>query len=181
MKLIVIVILNLLMQLPVLAEDFSNCGLTPQAQKLAKLIIENPEQQRIELKCNPLLAKVAQDKAKEMSELGRVTHIGHSSANQRLIDAGYPLAEIYPRVMSNQVEAISGGLSTAEEAFKGFFNSEDHHMHLMAKHEFYMLQNEIGVGFHYEWSSPHVEYWVVYIAHQEPKVVKNVEVAPSKD
>ncbi len=176
-----LILLSVTLSLSVAAADYQQCGLTAEAQKLAQLIIESPEQQRTELKCNPLLAKVAQDKAKEMAELGRVTHIGRNSANQRLIDAGYPLAKLYPRVVANQVEAISGGQSTPVEAYQAFFHSEGHHMHLMGKHEFYALQNEIGVGFHYEWSSPHVEYWVVYIAHQEPKVVKNVEVAPSKD
>jgi len=158
-----------------------SCGLNEKARKLAALIISNPDQQRSVLTCNAKLAEIAANKAKEMALLGRVTHVGKQSANQRLIDSGYPLADIYPHVMSNQVEAIAGGLSTAEEVLADFLASDSHHMHLLGKHEFYMMQNEIGVGFHYDWKTPHVEYWVVYIAHQNPTANKNVKIAPSKD
>jgi len=158
-----------------------NCGLTAKARILAKLIIEDPKQRRSELKCNQLLSKIADQKAREMAELGRVSHIGKNSANMRLVDAGYPLSRIYPRFLENNVKAIAGGLSEPAEMWQEFKDSEGHRMHLLAEHEFYLLQNEIGVGFYYDIKSPHVEYWVVYVAHQIEKTNYKGSIAKSKD
>ncbi len=34
---------------------------------------------------------------------------------------------------------------------------------MLAEHEFYVEQDEIGIAFVRKWESPHVEYWVVYL------------------
>jgi hypothetical protein len=160
--------------------NFTACGLHPKAIKLAQLIIRDPKQKRAKLSCNPVLAKVADEKAREMAELKRVTHIGKRGANIRLRDAGYQLAKIYPGMMSNNVEAIAGGISSPEDVWTAFKESNEHRMHVLAEHEFYLLQDEIGVGYFYDWHTPHVDYWVIYIAHQKPTLLA-VEIAPSKD
>ncbi|TQV70991.1 CAP domain-containing protein [Aliikangiella marina] len=160
---------------------FSECGNNENARQLAKLIILDPRQPRQKLSCNSLLTEIADKKAKEMAELGRVTHVGRSSANKRLIDAGYPLSKIYPRLFENNVEAIAGGISDANEMWEQFKLSETHRTHLLAEHEFYLLQDEIGVGFFKDRRSPHVEYWVVYLAHQGESKAYRGKVAKSKD
>jgi hypothetical protein len=161
-------------------KNYSQCALHPKAVKLAELIMRDSEQKRVKLTCHPILAKVAAEKAKEMAELQRVTHIGKRGANIRLRDAGYQLAQIYPGMMSNNVEAIAGGIPSPEKMWEEFKGSKGHRVHLLAEHEFYLLQDEIGVGYFYDWHTPHVDYWVVYVAHQKPSLIK-VEVAPSKD
>ncbi len=148
---------------------------------LAQLVIEDPEQKILRLDCNLKLSKIANDKAKEMTHLGRVSHIGRNPANKRLIDAGYRLSKIYPRFLENNVEAIAGGITNPNLVWKKFKNSNDHRMHLLAEHEFYRLQNEIGVGFYADKKSPHVEYWVIYIAHQNPSNDYNGRIAKSKE
>ena len=50
-----------------------------------------------------------------------------------------------------------------------------------AEHEFYLLQDEIGVGFFSDPQSPHGEYWAVYVAHQKEQEPYQGEIAKSKD
>jgi len=161
--------------------SYESCGLNQQAQRLAELIINDPLQQRPILACNPLLAKVADAKAREMAEQGRVSHIGRSAANKRLIDAGYNLHKRYPRLFENNVEAIAGGIRSVDEVWQGFKESEGHRSHLLAEDDFYRVQNEIGVGFYRDPKTPHVYYWVVYIAHQIEFMPYRGQVAVSKD
>ncbi len=162
-------------------DSYKLCGLHQKARQLAKLIISDPEQKRIKLVCNSLLAKVAEEKAKEMASLKRVSHVGRSYANRRLLKAGYPLSEIYPRLFENNVEAIAGGIKNPEEMWQEFKDSDAHRTHLLAEHEFYQLQDKIGVGFYSDSKTPHVEYWVVYIAHQNGDEEYIGKIAKSKD
>jgi uncharacterized protein YkwD len=154
------------------------CGLNDKSRALAKLIINDPKQNRVKLQCNYLLSKIADEKAKEMSIKGRVRH---NASNMRLVNAGYPLSKIYPRYLQNNVEAIAGGISKPEKMWQDFKDSADHRMHLLAEHEFYMLQNEIGVGYFKNLKSPHVDYWVVYVAHKQEEEKYTGEIAESKD
>lgn len=163
------------------AQAQDDCGLNAPARALATLVIQDPEQQRKRLVCNRLLSEIADAKAREMAALQRVAHLGWNSANRRLIDAGYPLSSIYPRLLENNVEAIAGGLSDPEAVWREFKASDTHRMHLLGEHEFYRLQDEIGAGFYEDPSSPHVEYWVVYIAHRGGDERYRGEIAESKE
>jgi hypothetical protein len=158
-----------------------DCGNTVKARFLAELIINDPLQRRKDLNCHPLLTEIALAKAKEMASLGRVDHIGRNPANRRLVHGGYPLANIYPTFLENNVEAIAGGFSDASEVWEIFKNSEAHRTHLLALHEFYELQNDIGVAFYYDKNTPHIEYWAVYVAHQDSDKDYKGEIAKSKD
>ena len=143
------------------------CGQTPQAQRLAALIQSHPLQPRVRLACNPLLAEVAAQKAREMAERGQVTHIfGVLAPNRRLRQAGYALPAQYPGAFHNQVEAVAGGYASAEEALQAFLSSPPHRAHLLAEHPFYAEQDEIAVGYAHNRDSDHIDYWVVYIARR---------------
>ncbi len=145
----------------------ADCGLNEAAQQLALLIIQDPLQQRTQLSCHPLLAKAAAEKAKAMAQKGIVNHyVGGLGANQRLRMIGYQLPPFYSGAIGNQVEAVAGGYSTAEEVWAAFKASNGHRSHLLGELPFYRQQLHIGVGFHYKWSSPHVEYWAVYITRE---------------
>jgi len=152
------------MQLFAYELDFDSCGNNEQARALAKLIKEDKAQKRIIIRCNKILANVAQAKAKAMSEHGRVSHNLEGSPNSRLRNANYKLPDYYGNNFnSNQVEAVAGGYTNAEDVWYAFKNSKDHREHLLGELEFYREQDEIGVGFVKKWKSPHVEYWVVYL------------------
>jgi len=143
--------------------DFENCGNNKQARLLAELIIKDKEQQRTVIRCNKLLTDVAQQKAELMVERGLVMHNLGGSPNERLRDANYKLPDYYGGALGNQVEAIAGGYSDAEEVWDGFKDSFGHRQHLLGEHDFYREQDEIGVAFVKKWQSPHVEYWAVYL------------------
>lgn len=157
------------------------CGNSALARQLAELIQHDPGQQRDELRCNALLSEIAETKAREMAELGQVAHLGRSAANARLARAGYPLAGIYPRLLENNVEAIAGGIAEPAAVWAAFKASEAHRSHLLGAHEFYRLQDEIGVGYFRDPASPHVDYWVVYIAHRGDDPGYRGQIATSKD
>ncbi|PHS16793.1 MAG: hypothetical protein COA86_11035 [Kangiella sp.] len=161
--------------------DYKKCGLNNKARALAKLIINDLRQNRTLLKCNSKLSIIAEKKAIEMSKLGRVSHIGKSPANRRLINEGYALSKIYPSLFENNVEAVAGGISDPSEVWIEFKESRAHRIHLLAEHKFYLLQNEIGVGFYSDKKTAHVEYWVVYIAHQREKEIYRGSIAESKN
>ena len=160
---------------------FEDCSATEQGRRLAALIINDPDQKRARLNCSSQLAQIADQKAKEMARLGIVSHVGSSFANRRLINAGYPLSRIYPRMFANNVEAIADGIAEPEAMWPEFKDSKAHRNHLLAEHEFYLLQDEIGVGYFADPQSPHGEYWAVYVAHQREAKTYQGEIAKSKD
>ena len=147
-----------------LANDkYKDCGNNEQARLLAEMIINDDYQQRTDIRCNKLLTKVATEKAELMVERGLVMHNLAGSPNQNLRDVNYQLPDYYGGAMSNQVEAIAGGYSDAEDVWDGFKNSFGHRQHLLGEIDFYREQDELGVAFVRKWESPHVEYWAVYL------------------
>lgn len=159
-------------------QNDNSCGFNQEARKLAQLIINDPEQTRSKLTCSPLLSAIAAKKVKQMTKIKRVRH---RMSNRLLIDAGYPLSKIYPRALENNVEALAGGVSSPEEMWIQFKESSGHRMHLLAEHDFYRLQDEIGVGFISDPKTPHVQYWAVYVAHRAEEKKYDGEIAKSKN
>jgi len=153
-------------QQPNVSKDTGNpfvCGNTPEAKALASLIYNDPKQTRPSLICNPTLVKVAERKAKDMAERGLVSHFLGGSPNSRLRDAGLTLPDYYGNAMSNQVEALAGGYQTAKSVWHALKVSKDHRQHLLAEIPFYQEQDQIGVAFYKDYSTPHIEYWAVYV------------------
>ncbi|MGM0905238.1 MAG: CAP domain-containing protein [Pseudomonadota bacterium] len=144
--------------------ELNDCGNNEKARFLVKLIKADKEQKRSDIRCNRILTAAAEAKARRMAEFGLVIHNLGGSPNSRLKEAGYELPNHYGHKFdSNQVEAIAGGYANANEVWEAFKESKGHRTHLLGEHEFYIKQDEIGVGFVKEWKSPHVEYWVVYL------------------
>ncbi|WP_052735225.1 CAP domain-containing protein [Kangiella geojedonensis] len=147
---------------------YEGCGLNKKSRALAKLIREDQDQLRKSLSCSSLLSKIAQKKAEEMAEAGKVTHYGvWGSPNERLIKEGYRLDIPEDAVGSNYVEAVQGGEGIPETVLDRFKNSYQHRVHLFGEHDFFLAQDQMGVGYAYNWESPHVDYWVVYIAREK--------------
>lgn len=144
-------------------DDIELCGNSDEAMELAIAIMEDPAQQRPEIRCNGLLTAIAVDKAKRMADEGIVFHNLGGSPNSRLREAGFQLPEYYGDAMSNQVEAIAGGYPSVGRVWRAFKNSETHAKHLLGQIPFYQEQDEMGIAFIKDLSAPHVEYWVVYL------------------
>ncbi|MBY6185612.1 CAP domain-containing protein [Marinobacter hydrocarbonoclasticus] len=143
------------------------CGLHPKARELARLIIVDPEQKRPALRCDGLLAMVAQEKAREMAERKHVSHLGEGGPNARVANAGYPLDRRYDVGLGNQIEAVAGGYSEAAEMWEAFKASSGHRTHLLGEQPVYREQDEISVGYYFDWEAPHIDYWVVYVARKD--------------
>lgn len=147
---------------------YKNCGENDKARLLAKLVINSPDQKRKNISCHADLSQIAQQKAEEMAAEGKVSHYGSGGTpDERLIKSGYKLYLPQGAVGLNHVEAILGGYSEADIVLDKFSNSYHHRVHLFAEHPFFLTQDDIGVGYAREWSSPHVDYWVVYVAKEE--------------
>lgn len=144
-------------------EDIQRCGNSEEAIELAIAIIQDPAQQRSEIRCNGMLSAIALRKAERMAEQGIVFHNLGGSPNSTLREAGFELPEYYGDAMSNQVEAIAGGYVSADSVWRAFKNSETHAKHLLGQIPFYQEQDEMGIAFLKDLSAPHVEYWVIYL------------------
>lgn len=100
---------------------FETCGSSSQARELARLVITDKDQKRPLLECNALLAEIADKKAREMAQQGKVSHDGPGGTpNLRLINNGYPLSISTSAIGANHVESIMGGVSHAEGALDYF-------------------------------------------------------------
>lgn len=139
------------------------CGNTEQAKALSLLIANDKGQKRKLLQCNPTLVEIAEIKAKDMAERGLVSHFLGGSPNTRIRNAGLTLPEYYGDAMSNQVEALAGGYITADDVWYALKTSTSHRQHLLGELPFYEEQDQIGIAFYKDYSTPHVEYWAVYL------------------
>lgn len=166
------------------AATINPCGNSPEAIELVKLIQQDKGQQRGSIRCNLTLTKAAEAKAKLMAEYGIVRHNLGGSPNSHLEETGYKLPHYYGKdFSSNQVEAIAGGYTDAKRVWRAFKQSKEHRTHLLGEHEFYIEQDEIGVAFINDYSTPHDEYWVVYLTKgfQPDQVYQgDIEAAPNK-
>lgn len=85
----------LLCVFPVFADELHKCGNNKQAQLLVKLIIEDKDQNRVNIRCNSLLTEAAKAKAEKMADFGLVMHNLGGSPNSRLREVGYKLPKHY--------------------------------------------------------------------------------------
>ena len=146
----------------------SDCGMNPQAIKLAQLIIESNKQQRAELYCNKKLAEIALIKAKMLAKANIISHtVDHTTPNDLLRQHGIKLPKNYG-MFDNQVESIMGAVVTPQKSFDVFMTSPGHKYHLMGQDKFLLTQNQIGVGFYKDDNSEYVYHWVVYITQIMP-------------
>ena len=158
--------------------DQTTCGNTDQARELSLLIANDKGQQRLVLKCNPTLVMLAETKAKDMAERGLVSHFLGGSPNTRIRDAGLTLPDYYGDAMSNQVEALAGGYTTAEDVWYALKGSTSHRQHLLAELPFYQEQDQIGIAFYKDYSTPHVEYWAIYLTKLADSSLPDSETQP---
>ncbi|WP_370242945.1 CAP domain-containing protein [Alteromonas abrolhosensis] len=154
------------------------CGNTEQAKALSLLIANDNGQKRKVLTCNPILVKLAEEKTKDMADRGLVSHFLGGSPNTRIRDAGLTLPDYYGDAMSNQVEALAGGYTTAEDVWYALKGSTTHRQHLLAELPFYEEQDQIGIAFYKDYSTPHVEYWAIYLTKLSDSSLPDSDAQP---
>jgi uncharacterized protein YkwD len=139
------------------------CGLNEQEQAIAQLMLSDPNQQRQNPVCDPILAQVARARARDMALRG---YFGHTDPdgngpNIHARNAGYPLPDWYGTAQdSNNIESIGGGYPGASDLWQGWLNSEAHRIHVLGTEAFYGEQRAYGIGYYYNEDSQLKHYWV---------------------
>ncbi len=149
----------------------SLCGLSQASQELAASIINHPKQQRRELNCNSQLAKLAQQRAKDLAVSGP----SDVTPNEFLIKNDFRIPNYYP-IHGNQVEAVAKGT----QAFEYLTQDTKHKQHVLGQGEFFSLQTEIGVGHHQDGNPDTPDQWVVFIAEPWQAPTIKFKQAPIK-
>lgn len=141
--------------------------LRPREQEVARLLENDPGQQRPRLVLNPVLAAVARQKAQDMARRNYYEHVdpdGHG-ANYLVLRAGYSLPDYYDHSPAgNNIESMGGGYPTAAAAWAGWMGSPGHRTHILGLTRGYRAQSEYGVGYAFRNDSEYGHYWVVLIA-----------------
>ncbi|MGJ8663135.1 MAG: CAP domain-containing protein [Marinicella sp.] len=148
------------------------CGNSPEAAILASLVSSHPDQQRKKIRCNQKLNEIALIKASYIIENQDIWHhAGHMAPNQLLRHHGFKLPDTYP-LFGNQVEALASGVDSAEQVFTDFLNSSPHRRLLLGEDEFFEEQDQIGIAFIKDLDTDHEYYWVVIIADEKKRKIK---------
>jgi Cysteine-rich secretory protein family len=147
------------------AESLDACGLNEQAQRMADLFLNDPGQMRPVMRCDPILAQVAQARAEDMARndyFGHTDPDGHGP-NWHVEQAGYRLPSFYDQSPTgNNIESIAGGFLDPDEAWAGLLNSPRHRTHLLGIDPFFREQTDYGFGYYRLYGSRY-QYYFVYI------------------
>ena len=145
----------------------SQCPRNTQEQALADLFENDPGQQRSTIICDPILTKVAQERALDMATRGYFSHSNPDGLgpNYLVQQAGYQLPSFYNQsLIGNNIESIGGGYPSANAVWTGWMSSTGHRTHLLGTISFYAEQVDVGIGYAYDPNSQYGHYWVVITA-----------------
>lgn len=146
---------------------YAKCLTNEQEEALANLIKTHPNQQRIVMNCDPILAQVAHERALDMGTRNYFNHVnpdGHGP-NYLVQQAGYILPSFYDQSKkANNIESIYAGSPDPERAMDVWLGSDGHHNHILGQHSFYAEQTDYGIGYAYVPGSRYGHYWVVITA-----------------
>lgn len=158
----------------------TDCGLEEKEKEFALLLVSYPGQKHASLTCNPLLQKFAESRAKDMATREYFSHVDPDNVgpNEKLEARGYNLPDSYRLGRSNNIESIAGGIRSPVEAFEGFLDSTPHRNHLLGLTDFYLQQNEFGIGYYVNPKSLHTYFWVVVIARKKTAEDPNLICTP---
>lgn len=139
------------------------CGLNSEEVAVAKMMIDDPRQQRNDPVCDPTLAQVARGRARDMALRGYFSHTNPDGIGPNYLarQAGYPLPDWYSDDLnSNNIESIGGGYTSAGEVWQAWIDSSAHRGHVLGAQSFYAEQRAYGVGYYYNADAPLKHYWV---------------------
>lgn len=140
---------------------------TAREGEMAALLTGDPGQRRPRLTWNPILARVARERARDMAARGYFAHVTPEGVgpNTLVERAGYVLPAAYDhRLAGNNIESAAEGYASAEAAWRWWMGSPRHRSHLLAIEAEQRKQSEFGIGFALRPGSRSGAYWVVLIA-----------------
>jgi uncharacterized protein YkwD len=149
--------------------DSTRCeGLLSEGESvLARLFEGDRRQRRTDMRCDPVLSRVARAKALDMGRRRYFDHVtpDRVGPNELVERAGYLLPDNYNRRRgANNIEAISAGYETAEQAWNGWTRSRSHRPLVLGLDQFFVQQTHYGVGYARASSSRYQHYWVLITA-----------------
>lgn len=139
------------------------CGLNSQELAVAEMMEADAGQQRVNPVCDPILAQVARARARDMAMRDYFSHTNPDGDGPNLLvrRAGYLLPDWYGDDQdANNIESISGGRPTANDAWQAWLNSTSHHSHVLGTQPFYAEQEAYGIGYYFNPDSRYHHYWV---------------------
>jgi hypothetical protein len=116
---------------------------------------------------DPILCKVARQKAADMASRGYYSHTTPDGygPNWLVRQAGYTLPDYYDQSASgNNIESVNTGRASASDAWNSWMDSSGHRIHLLGQNSFYADQTSVGIGFVDDPGSQWRYYWVVITA-----------------
>jgi hypothetical protein len=143
------------------------CGFNSEENEFAKIMMNDPGQQRAFMQCDPILAQVARERALDMGNRDYFSHTNPDGygPNYLVQQAGYILPSDFNQTLTgNNIESICGGSSTASDAWNVMMGSDGHHTHLLGLDPFYAAQTDYGIGYVFVPNSRYGHYWVIITA-----------------
>ncbi|KPL81995.1 hypothetical protein SE15_12730 [Thermanaerothrix daxensis] len=155
--------------------------LTPQEQAVLDKMRSDPNQGRQAFNCDPILQRVARERAQDMGLRNYCSHINPDGygPNYLVRQAGYPLPTWYGQEAgANNIESIacyasstlSDWQSVSVTIWQNWMASEEHRVHLLGLNNFYAEQTDYGIGYANlpgeGWA--YRSYWVVITARRGP-------------
>lgn len=140
---------------------------TVREGELAALLTGDRGQRRPRLVWNPILARVARERAWDMAVRGYFSHVNPDGlgANTLVERAGYRLPTAYDhRPAGNNIESAAEGYASPGTAWRHWMASPHHRAHLLGLNAEFQQQTEFGIGYALRPGSKFGSYWVVLIA-----------------
>ena len=145
----------------------SSCLLNKQAEAIANLATNDSEQERPQMICNPILARVAYEKALDMGTRNYFGHVNPDGfgPNYLVNQAGYNLPAWWGNDLdTNYIESIAAGYSTPAATWNQWRASGGHRTHVLGLNNFWREQIYYGIGYAYVPGSRYGHYWVFITA-----------------
>jgi len=140
---------------------------TEREREMAALLTGDPGQRRPRLTWNPILAKVARERAWDMAIRGYFAHVTPEGVgpNTLVERAGYVLPAAYDHALSgNNIETAAKGYASARTAWRHWMGSAAHRSHLLGLDPEQRKQSEFGIGYAQRPGNRFDAFWVVLIA-----------------
>jgi len=133
--------------------------------------MNDPDQQRAQMNCDPILAEVAHERAVDMGTRNYFSQTNPDGfrPNYLVQQAGYMLPSFYNQTLTaNNIESICGGSSTASDAWNVLMGSDGHRTHLLGLDPFFSEQTDYEIGYAHIPASTYGYYWVIITAKKGP-------------
>lgn len=141
--------------------------LNQDEMRLFNLVSRHAGQQRPTMRLDPILCKVARERARDIEMRSYFSHVNPQGVgpNRLVTRAGYVLPVTYSAEMSaNNIESIAKAAGNAAVPFALWLNSAGHRPHLLGENPFYAAQTSVGVGVYRSSQFPYIKSFVLITA-----------------